>query len=485
MSKARNLSDFISDATIDSTEIADLSVTHAKLHTDMNLSSKTLTFAANQISGNSVDGGVISNFASTGIDDNASATAVTILSDGKVGIGTSSPSAKLYINQLSASTGLEVYVNDVGTSKIADLKGYDNVLGVVSRMVVQANGNVGIGDTTPTEGKLVVRGDANTNGLFVGGNSTTGQSYGALINAGTNSSDANFRLYDQTGSTSYMFVRGDGNVGIGTSSPSSELQVAGSSAIDTGILVTNSRNGVGMALRLDNTNNGAGKGSGIKWESGGFVTGAIITRSVGTAASGDAPGYMTFHTSNDSSEDLAERMRIDSSGNVIQGNNGSHSWTADNNTLFASGGIGVTANSDWSLQLAGSTTDRIRFFTSSGGTSTVGNISVSPAGTTYNTTSDRRLKDNIQPIADATDKLMDMKPVTHTWIDNPEAPQVHGFIAQEMQEVVPEAVSGDAESDEMMSMDYGRITPVIVAALQDALKEIKELKTRIAELENK
>ena len=80
---------------------------------------------------------------------------------------------------------------------------------------------------------------------------------------------------------------------------------------------------------------------------------------------------------------------------------------------------------------------------------------------------------------------MDMKPVTHTWIDNPESPQVHGFIAQEMQEVVPEAVSGDADSDEMMSMDYGRITPVIVAALQDALKEIKELKTRIDELEAK
>ena len=114
----------------------------------------------------------------------------------------------------------------------------------------------------------------------------------------------------------------------------------------------------------------------------------------------------------------------------------------------------------------------------------VGSISVSSSGTTYNTTSDRRLKDNIQPISDATDKLMNMKPVTHTWIDNPDEPQVHGFIAQEMQDVIPEAVSGDAESDEMMSMDYGRITPVIVAALQDALKEIKELKTRIDELEN-
>jgi hypothetical protein len=118
-------------------------------------------------------------------------------------------------------------------------------------------------------------------------------------------------------------------------------------------------------------------------------------------------------------------------------------------------------------------------------TATVGSINVTASGTTYNTTSDRRLKDNIEPISDATDKLMDMKPVTHTWIDNPESPQVHGFIAQEMQEVVPEAVSGDAESDEMMSMDYGRITPVIVAALQDALKEIEELKTRINELEAK
>jgi hypothetical protein len=118
------------------------------------------------------------------------------------------------------------------------------------------------------------------------------------------------------------------------------------------------------------------------------------------------------------------------------------------------------------------------------GNTSKGSVETTTTGTTYNTTSDRRLKDNIEPISDATDKLMDMKPVTHTWIDSPDESQVHGFIAQEMQEVIPEAVSGDAESDEMMSMDYGRITPVIVAALQDALKEIKELKTRIDELEN-
>jgi hypothetical protein len=115
---------------------------------------------------------------------------------------------------------------------------------------------------------------------------------------------------------------------------------------------------------------------------------------------------------------------------------------------------------------------------------TLGSItSAGASGTTYNTTSDRRLKDNIETITDGTDKLMAMNPVTHTWKANSEAPAVHGFIAQEMQEIVPEAVSGEPEGEEMMSMDYGRITPVLVAALQDAHKKIEALEKRLAELE--
>ena len=169
----------------------------------------------------------------------------------------------------------------------------------------------------------------------------------------------------------------------------------------------------------------------------------------------------------------ADRLLIGKSNNVLG---------AAGHTFGLDGYLYHTRNGDimWLNCLASSGT-AITFMQNS---VTKGLVTVNSTGTTYNTTSDRRLKDNIEPISDATDKLMDMKPVTHTWIDNPESPQVHGFIAQEMQEVVPEAVSGDAESDEMMSMDYGRITPVIVAALQDAFNEIKELKTRIDELEN-
>ena len=122
---------------------------------------------------------------------------------------------------------------------------------------------------------------------------------------------------DVTFDTSTLKVDSTNNrVGIGTTSPSTVLEVTGTGDAETGITATHSRSGVGYTLLLNNTNNGANKGTGIKWQSGGFDTGAIITRSDATAASSDAPAYMTFHTSADGSEGLNERMRIDSSGNV-------------------------------------------------------------------------------------------------------------------------------------------------------------------------
>jgi hypothetical protein len=187
------------------------------------------------------------------------------------------------------------------------------------------------------------------------------------------------------------------------------------------------------------------------------------------------------------SDSYSHALFVDASSNNILFGRETHSWTA-NNVMIASavnGGISVTANGDWGLQMAGQNSERIRFFSSAGGSVTVGNVSVSTSGTTYSTTSDRRLKKDIETITDGTDKLMAMNPVTHGWKADPEADAVHGFIAQEMMDIVPEAVSGDPEGDEMMSMDYGRITPVLVAALQDANKKIAELETRLNELEGK
>ena len=186
-------------------------------------------------------------------------------------------------------------------------------------------------------------------------------------------------------------------------------------------------------------------------------------------------------------DSYSHAMFVDASSNNIVFGRETHSWSANNFHIASpvNGGIAITANGDWGLQMAGARAERIRFFSSAGGSSTVGNVSVNTTGTTYSTTSDRRLKKDIETITDGTDKLMAMNPVTHGWKADPEADPVHGFIAQEMMDIVPEAVIGDPEGEEMMSMDYGRITPVLVAALQDAHKKIAELETRLNELEGK
>ena len=117
----------------------------------------------------------------------------------------------------------------------------------------------------------------------------------------------------------------------------------------------------------------------------------------------------------------------------------------------------------------------------------------SGVNTTYGTSSDRRIKENISSIdvGVAKTKILAMNPVTFNMINDPnETPVEHtGFIAQEMHEVMPEVVIGHGVIDEQtgdsatMSIDYSKLTPVLVSALQEALTKIDSLEARIATLE--
>ena len=201
------------------------------------------------------------------------------------------------------------------------------------------------------------------------------------------------------------------------------------------------------------------------------------------STTGTNDAQMVFRTGSSPSE----AMRIDRSGNVLVGctaTTGVGNGTNEGVVLSSSQKqIVVGIDADVALILNRQSSDgTVQQFRKDG--TTRGSVSVSSSGTTYNTTSDRRLKTDIQPIADATDKLMQMQPVTHKWIAEPDGDAVHGFIAQDMQQVCPEAVSGEDGGEEMMSMDYGRITPVLVAALQDAHRKIEELEQRLSEMEN-
>jgi hypothetical protein len=144
---------------------------------------------------------------------------------------------------------------------------------------------------------------------------------------------------------------------------------------------------------------------------------------------------------------------------------------------------GVSDGAGSSFRLGTSEASQNYIFVISGSTE-VGKINTISSGTTYNTTSDYRLKDNIEIITDGTERLMNLKPIRHSWKES--SGIVDGFLAHEVQEAGLEyAVTGEKDGKYMQSMDYGRITPVIVSALQDAIKEINNLKQRIKELESK
>jgi hypothetical protein len=92
-------------SNVASANITDGSIVNADISDTAAISSTKISFADDGISGDKVDGGTISNFASTGIDDNASATAVTIAGSGNIGIGTTAPANKLSVNGTANFTG--------------------------------------------------------------------------------------------------------------------------------------------------------------------------------------------------------------------------------------------------------------------------------------------------------------------------------------------------------------------------------------------
>ncbi len=115
-------------------------------------------------------------------------------------------------------------------------------------------------------------------------------------------------------------------------------------------------------------------------------------------------------------------------------------------------------------------------------TTNVGSITTNGTITVYGTTSDYRLKKNVQPMTGGLTTVLALKPVTYDWISNGSAGE--GFIAHEIQAVIPDAVHGekDAVDDKgeikPQGVDFSKVVPHLVAAIQ-------ELTTRLAALESK
>jgi hypothetical protein len=167
-----------------------------------------------------------------------------------------------------------------------------------------------------------------------------------------------------------------------------------------------------------------------------------------------------------------EAGRFDGNGNLLLGKTSSNFGIAGVE-LRSSGELIVTRASDVA------TLNRI----TSDGTLvrwrrqniTVGSVSVTGSATSYNTSSDQRLKENIVDADDAGSKIDAIQVRKFDWKADG-SHQDYGMIAQELQAVAPEAVSGDADSEEMMGVDYSKLVPMLV-------KEIQSLRNRVAQLE--
>jgi hypothetical protein len=167
------------------------------------------------------------------------------------------------------------------------------------------------------------------------------------------------------------------------------------------------------------------------------------------------------------------------SGNVIMGGNLSIKRTTnpDGNALNVQQ---TTANSAVGIYVSSSSTGAINFYNGSG--TYVNTITVSGSTITYPTSSDYRLKEDIQPMTGALAKVSALKPCTYKWRADGSFGQ--GFIAHELQEVIPQAVVGekDAVRDDGSIKPQGIDTSFLVATLTAAIQEQQALITSQSEL---
>ena len=120
----------------------------------------------------------------------------------------------------------------------------------------------------------------------------------------------------------------------------------------------------------------------------------------------------------------------------------------------------------------GSDGDVVLFYNDTVG---VGSISVAGAATAFNTSSDYRLKEDLQDFA-GLDMVSKIPVYDFKW--KAEESRSYGVLAHELGEVLPQAVNGEKDAEEMQSADYSKIVPLLVKSIQELKAEVDELKSK-------
>jgi len=461
----------------------------------------------------------------TGVSDSSDATAITIDSNERVGIGQASPTSLLHLT--SGNRDLNFTLADSPASGDAGVQitaGASDFLGIFAgssngelllgsngaeKMRIDATGNVGIGTSTTTnDAKLIVVGsdgkhpcikgnDGGANGFTLLADNYTATESQLNLGVGFSSSSVVLsRSVKPSDSSEDVFLSSqaqyaakpvaivlddDGAFKVlntntsATTAVDSAVSLSESMSVSsTGILsITHSATAHTNGLDIINSQAG-GYGSAVSFQSersdNNVITDAARIRTEGANSwnsDSTTESSLIFEVSNNNS--LSESMRLLKNGDVIIGGT----------TAGAAGALSIQPDNDdgaavitFNRNSTSATSDPIRF---KNGGSTVGQIAYNGSEVTYSTTSDYRLKENIVPMKKGLERVKKLKPVKFNWKEDGSSSE--GFIAHEIQEAGWEVgVEGQKDGEEMQMVEYGKLTPLLVKAIQEQQKEIEELK---------
>ena len=272
--------------------------------------------------------------------------------------------------------------------------------------------------------------------------------------------------------SSKFVVEKSGNVGIGTTSPSAKLDITATRTAQL-TLIELSTNTLSSA-NDDEISIDFGRGLLNKYSA--RISGYISNYST-------YDGGLKFYTSSGGTLNTTPQLTITSGGDVfLTSTGGDVSSTVSGIALRnprTSGPINIGS---------GNVTDSRDFVRFLNGNGIVGSISTNGFATVYATSSDYRLKENVTPITDALSRVNQLKPSRFNFIADADK-IVDGFIAHEVEDIVPEAICGekDALSEDgtpkYQGIDQSKIVPLLTAAIQEQQTIIEDLKSRIETLE--
>jgi hypothetical protein len=380
--------------------------------------------------------------------------------------------AKIADNAVT-SAKIDTNIDIAGTFDVTGATTLDAGLTVdTTTLVVDATNNrVGIGTASPST-KLHLGGTAPLDSIIRQDSTSSGTNW----EIGEREA-GKWQIFEDDGDSIVATFKSDGNVGIGTTSPAAQLHVATSSG-DCTVLIEATENSAAREPHLQLRSYNTSGNPIIEFGDHGGFNGTIE--------------YENQDNSLRFGANAAERMRINSSGNVLIGRTDDDTPLSSNLVVQGSGNVfsAMTSSTSGATVAAFRTgsydgaSNVMNFYNAGNGvmgriTATNGN---SGTAVTYTATSDYRLKENITPIENGLERLNNLNPVKFDWKDTGVSSE--GFIAHEAQEVFPDAVTGEKDGEKLQGMDYGRITPLLVKAIQEQQEQIEQLKSEIEALKS-